>query len=81
MAGYSLDIQNPGDWLYDTSYSCICKICGQKFFGPKRASYCWTHESEPMKEAWITSHQESMNSPLEPAQMEFPFARFPPSDR
>ena len=75
---YSLDIQNPGDWLYDTSYHCKCRDCGEKFFGPKRASKCWIHESEPMKEAWVASHQEPMNAPMEPVQMEFPFARFPP---
>ena len=75
---YSLDIQNPGDWLYDTSYHCKCRDCGEKFFGPKRASKCWIHESEPMKEAWVASHQEPKNAPLEPTQMEFPFAWFPP---
>jgi hypothetical protein len=73
-----LDIQNSGDWLYDTRYSCVCSICNQRFAGPKRAAYCWTHESEEMKKAWVGSHQEPKNPPMEPEQMIFPFARFPP---
>ena len=75
----TLDIQNPGDWLYDTSYMCKCRKCEERFFGPKRASFCWEHESEAVKEAWVASFQEPMNAPLEPTQMEFPFARFPSS--
>ena len=77
---HNLDIQNPGDWLFDTSYLGTCSVCGQRFCGPKRASKCWTHESEELKESWVGSHQEPMNPPMEPSQMVFPFARFPPSD-
>ena len=77
---HSLDIQNPGDWLYDTRYSCICAHCGKHYAGPKRSVSCWEHTSETFKEAWVGSHQEPMNPPMEPSQMVFPFARFPPSD-
>lgn len=78
---HNLDIQNPGDWLYDTSYQGTCSVCGQRFYGPKRASKCWTHAPEELKESWVGSHQEPMNPPMEPSQMVFPFARFPSSDR
>lgn len=77
----NLDIQNPGDWLFDTSYMGTCSHCGARFCGPKRARTCWDHTPEPVKEAWVGSFQEPMNPPLEPEQMVFPFARFPPSDQ
>jgi len=77
----TLDIQSPGDWLYDTRYSCICVHCGTHYAGPKRSNSCWEHTSETFKETWVGSHQEPMNPPLEPSQMVFPFARFPHSDR
>lgn len=78
----TLDIQNPGDWLYDTKYMCKCSTCGERYYGPKRSQSCWEHTSEIFKEAWVTSHQEPVNPPIEPSQMVYPFARFDhPSDR
>lgn len=76
---YTLDIQNPGDWLYDTSYWCKCSVCEERFFGPKRASRCWDHTSETFKEAWVASHQEPVNPPMNPDQMVYPLARLPES--
>ena len=79
---HTLDIQNPGDWLFDTSYMGTCSVCNQRFCGPKRARTCWEHTPEPVKTSWVGSFQEPMNPPMEPSQMVFPFARFdPPSDR
>lgn len=75
----SFEPQNPGDWFYDSSYLCKCSVCNEKFFGPKRASKCWIHESDEMKSAWMTSHQEPVNPPINPEEMNFPLARFPSS--
>jgi len=70
--GYESAQLTPGDWLYDTSYSCTCKKCGERFHGPKRASMCWNHESDELKEAWVASYQEPKNLPQD--QMDFPNA-------
>lgn len=75
----TLDIQNPGDWLFDTRYICSCVECGSRYFGPKRSITCWNHTSESFRESWVASFQEPVNPPLEPSQMVFPFAIFPPS--
>lgn len=36
---------------------------------------CWDHESEKLKEAWVTSHQEPHNPLQDP--MDFPMAIWP----
>ena len=67
-----LDIQNPGDWLYDTRYTCICSVCKQHYFGPKRSGTCWEHTSEVLKTHWVGSFQEPINPP-----MDIPSAQLP----
>lgn len=76
---YTLDIQESGDWLYDTRYMCFCVTCGKRYAGPKRSQSCWDHTSETFKEAWVASHQEPVNPPMAPEQMVYPLARFPES--
>lgn len=74
---YSVDIQDPGDWLYDTSYMCHCSVCNQRYSGPKRSNKCWEHLNETFKTQWVASHQEPVNPPIDPTQMVYPLARFP----
>lgn len=61
----SLDIQNPGDWLFDTNYACKCSNCGQNYHGPKRSVSCWNCLEEEFRTMWVGSFQEPINPPMD----------------
>lgn len=60
----TFDIQNPGDWFYDTSYACVCHKCSDHYLGPKRSGFCWNCASEKTKLWWVNLNQDKVPEEL-----------------
>jgi len=58
------DMPERGIWPHDSSYAGLCRGCGVRFAGPKRAPSCWHCQTDAQKAEWNARFEDPKDAAL-----------------